>query len=64
MNYTTIKYEKRDRVGRVTFCRPEVHNAFNSTLIKEMLHLFGAIESDEQLRLVVLTGEGKSFCAG
>ncbi|UCD64949.1 MAG: enoyl-CoA hydratase/isomerase family protein [Candidatus Zixiibacteriota bacterium] len=64
MEYTTIKYEKKGGVGYLTFNRPEIHNAFNSTLIKEMLHLFGAIESDEQLRLVVLTGEGKSFCAG
>lgn len=64
MSYTTIRYEKQDRVGRVTFNRPEIHNAFNSTLIKEMLHLFGDIEKDTDLRLVVLTGEGKSFCAG
>jgi len=64
MDYTTIKYEKKDHVGRLTFSRPEIHNAFNSTLIREMLHLFGEIENDGHLRLVVLTGEGKSFCAG
>ncbi len=64
MNYTTINYEKRDRVGYVTFNRPEIHNAFNSTLIREMLRLFGELEKDDKLRLVVLTGEGKSFCAG
>lgn len=64
MEYTTIKYEVHDNVGRLTFNRPEIHNAFNSTLIQEMLHLFGEIEKDKRLRLVVLTGEGKSFCAG
>ncbi|UCE24777.1 MAG: enoyl-CoA hydratase/isomerase family protein [Candidatus Zixiibacteriota bacterium] len=64
MDFTTIKYEKKNQVGHVTFSRPEIHNAFNSTLIREMLHLFSEIEKDTDLRLVVLTGEGKSFCAG
>jgi methylglutaconyl-CoA hydratase len=64
MDYTTIKYKKVNKVGHITFCRPEIHNAFNSTLLKEMLHLFGELEKDDGLRLVVLTGEGKSFCAG
>ena len=63
-SYTTIKYEKKNQVGYATFSRPEIHNAFNSTLIREMLHLFSEIEKDADLRLVVLTGEGKSFCAG
>ncbi|UCG62385.1 MAG: enoyl-CoA hydratase/isomerase family protein [Candidatus Zixiibacteriota bacterium] len=64
MSYTTIKYEKMDRVGYVTFCRPEVHNAFNSTLIREMIQLFEDLKGNEDLRILVLTGEGKSFCAG
>ena len=64
MEYTTIRYEKKDQVGYVTFNRPEIHNAFNSTVIHEMHHLFGELEGDDDLRLVVLTGEGKSFCAG
>lgn len=64
MDYKTVKYEKDGRVGRVTFNRPEVHNAFNATLIKEMSHLFAEIEKDRDIRVVVLTGEGKSFCAG
>lgn len=64
MNYTTLKYEKDGRVGRVSFCRPEIHNAFNGTVISEMSHLFGELAKDDSLRVVVLTGEGKSFCAG
>ena len=64
MSYTTINYEKRDQVGLVTFNRPEIHNAFNSTLIREMVRLFDEIGKDDKLRLVVITGEGKSFCAG
>jgi methylglutaconyl-CoA hydratase len=64
MDYTTIKYEKINKVGYITFCRPEIHNAFNSTLLKEMLDLFGDLDGYVGLRMVVLTGEGKSFCAG
>ncbi|MGH8015979.1 MAG: enoyl-CoA hydratase-related protein, partial [Candidatus Zixiibacteriota bacterium] len=44
--------------------RPEIHNAFNSTVISEMSVVFGQIAYDNSLRAVVLTGEGKSFCAG
>ncbi len=64
MEYTTLKYEKDGRVGRVTFNRPEIHNAFNSTVITEMSHLFDELAKDDDLRVVLLTGEGKSFCAG
>jgi len=64
MNYTTVKYEKQNRVARVTFNRPEIHNAFNATVITEMQQVFNEIEKDDSIRAVVLTGTGKSFCAG
>jgi len=64
MSFTTVKYEKDGRIGRVTFNRPEIHNAFNATLITEMSQLFSEIEKDEDIRVVVLTGAGKSFSAG
>ncbi len=64
MNYTTVKYEKQNRVARVTFNRPEIHNAFNATVIAEMRQVFSEIEKDDDIRVVVLTGAGKSFCAG
>ena len=64
MEYTTIKYHKEAAIARVTFCRPEVHNAFNGTVITEMAHLFAELDKDNEIRVVVLTGEGKSFCAG
>jgi len=53
-------------VARVTLTRPEVHNAFDATLIAELRTAFQALEreSPEQLRAVVLAGEGQSFCAG
>ena len=64
MEYTTIHYEKRGRVGHLSFNRPEIHNAFNSTVINEMADVFCVINADDDLRVVLLTGKGKSFCAG
>ena len=64
MKYTTLKYDKDGRIGRVSFCRPEIHNAFNGTVITEMSHLFSELAKDDDLRVILLTGEGKSFCAG
>lgn len=51
-------------VATVTLTRPELHNAFNAELIKELTDTFQYIERSENVRVVVLTGEGKSFCAG
>lgn len=64
MSYTTVSLNKDGRIARVTFCRPEIHNAFNSTVITEMADVFKQIEADKEIRVVLLTGEGKSFCAG
>lgn len=64
MNYQTVKLFKDGPVARVRFCRPEIHNAFNDTLIYEMTDMFTALKEDKKLRVIVLTGEGKSFCAG
>lgn len=51
-------------VATVTLDRPELHNAFNDELIRELIACFKELENNETVRLVVLTGEGKSFCAG
>lgn len=64
MNYTTITYDKSQHIARVSFCRPEIHNAFNSTVIAEMSEVFRHINTDDTIRVVLLSGEGKSFCAG
>lgn len=60
----TILYEVRDQTARVTLNRPDVHNAFNDTMIKELSTVFDDIEKNTDIRVVVVTGEGKSFCAG
>ena len=62
--YENIIYSKEDRIARVVFNRPEVHNAFNTQMIGEIDDAFNKIMSDESVRVVILTGAGKSFCAG
>lgn len=51
-------------VATVTMSRPEVHNAFDDGLIRELEQAFRALSADEAVRVVVLAGEGKSFSAG
>src|SRR3954453_20673302 len=53
-------------VARVTLNRPDVHNAFNATLIAELRTTFAALarQGPTELRVVVLAGAGPSFCAG
>ena len=55
-----------DAVVRVTLDRPDVHNAFNASLIAELQRIFAGLarEGPTELRAVVLAGAGPSFCAG
>jgi methylglutaconyl-CoA hydratase len=63
-NYSTIKCDLKDSTARITLCRPEVHNAFNETMIAELREVIAELQSSRDVRVVVITGEGKSFCAG
>ena len=60
----TIRVEIDGAVTRVTLNRPEVHNAFNLTMVEELIATFRALARKPMIRVVVLTGEGASFCAG
>ncbi|MEA5444817.1 enoyl-CoA hydratase/isomerase family protein [Gammaproteobacteria bacterium AB-CW1] len=51
-------------VATVTLNRPEKHNAFNQDVIQELTATFSKLNNDDSVRVVVLTGEGKSFSAG
>ncbi len=63
-DFDTILYERRGQVAWVTLSRPEVHNAFNAKMIEEMTEAVHRVKEDGAVRIVVLTGSGKSFCAG
>lgn len=62
--YETIIAERRGKIGVVTLNRPELHNAFNNVLVAELNSVLDAAESDDDLHALVITGEGRSFCAG
>jgi enoyl-CoA hydratase/carnithine racemase len=64
MGYTTIRTNVTDQVATITLTRPEVKNAFNDVMLDELFDAYGKFESDPAVRVVVLTGEGNSFCAG
>ena len=53
-----------NEVVHVTLNRPEIHNAFNDELIEKLTAFFLELSRDESVRMMTLTGEGKSFCAG
>ena len=62
--YQTIKYEVKNNIGYVTISRPEALNALNRTVLEELFDVFHRIEEDADVRVVILTGEGRSFVAG
>ncbi len=51
-------------VARLTLARPDVHNAINAVMIRELNEALDLVESDPTIRVVVLSGDGASFCAG
>ena len=55
---------ERDNVATLSLNRPEVRNAFNPEMINEIKSVFTDLSSKENLRAIVLRGEGKAFCAG
>lgn len=64
MKYDFLNYSLNDSVATVCLNRPDVHNAFNDKLIEEITNCFEQINQSGDIALVVLTGEGRSFCAG
>jgi len=62
--YHTIKFEIKDSVCTVWLDRSKVHNAFNEVMISEIIDAFEKINTLEEIRVVILRGNGKSFCAG
>jgi len=64
MKYETLEIHKEKDVVTVHLNRPEVHNAMNEKLMKELTSCFKEVSSDDAVRIIILTGNGKSFCAG
>ena len=59
-----LEVSKKDGVARVTLNRPELRNAFDDALIRELRRAFSDVEKDSSVRVMVLGGNGPAFCAG
>ena len=62
--YTQIRYEVSDSIATVTLARLEKMNAFTGVMMSELLDVFDVIDADDAVRAVIVTGDGKAFCAG
>ena len=64
MEYTQIMYEISDRILTITLNRPERLNAYTLTMCNELIDAFGRADADDDVRVVIVTGAGRAFCAG
>ena len=63
-DYSTFDIAKRGAVDWLTLDRPEARNAINLQMATELRDYFGGLSEDESVRIVVMRGAGRSFCAG
>lgn len=62
--YKHLKFQNEEGVVTVTFNRPEVYNALNDEITFELQDAIKVVSKDSSVRVLVLTGAGKAFCAG
>ena len=64
MHYEQLLYDVRDGIATLTLNRPDKLNAWTNVLEREVRHALTAASADADVRVVVLTGAGRGFCAG
>ncbi len=64
MEYEEIGYRVEDGIATITLNRPEKLNAYTTRMRVETLDAFDRIDADDDVRVVVVTGAGRAFCAG
>jgi 2-(1,2-epoxy-1,2-dihydrophenyl)acetyl-CoA isomerase len=64
MELTTTRLEKSEQVATVTLNRPDHMNTYNSAMLKELVSIIEDVSLDEEIRVVIFTGEGRAFSAG
>lgn len=62
--YEFLKFEKKSGVATITLNRPEVYNALNNEITFELQAALKEAKKDDEIRVLVITGEGKAFCSG
>ena len=64
MDSSAILFDKADAIASITLNRPERLNAFNQAMLNELHAALAEIERDRSIRVLLLTGAGRGFCAG
>lgn len=64
MSYNSIRYAVADGIATITLHRPDKLNAFTVEMMNEMIDAFDKVDADDAVRVVIVTGEGRAFCAG
>jgi enoyl-CoA hydratase/carnithine racemase len=64
MSFQEIRYELADHVLTITLDRPDRLNAFTTTMGRELIEAFDRADADDEVRAIIVTGEGRGFCAG
>lgn len=64
MNYNNLVLEKEAEIAIVTFNRPKALNALNTEMLGDIEHLVEMLDSDDEVSVIIFTGQGKSFIAG
>ncbi len=64
MNFQTILFSNENGVATITLNRPDVFNAFNEELSKDVNDALKLVGKDKSVRVLVITGAGKAFCSG
>jgi len=59
MKYETIEIQRKNNIVTIILNRPEVHNAMNEKLMKELTSCFEKLNKENQTRIIILTGKGK-----
>ena len=64
MKFNTLKLEVKDYILTLTLNRPDVLNAFTVEMANELIDVFNTASEDDNIRVIVVTGAGRAFCAG
>ena len=62
--FETLNYEVKNNIGYITIDRPEAMNAISMTVLRELHSVFEQVNDDPEVKVAILTGNGKAFVAG
>ena len=64
MSYSTILYDINENILTITLNRPDILNAFNTSMFSEIIDALDRADADDRIRCIIFTGAGRAFCAG